>query len=100
METKLDRGEQDKAHLLISNHYMTRAFPSHLYVPSRTMAGALPPDPEMSNQSFFRVNFEGDVLVIPERIYSDLRKLRVRSPLSEEERIILHCLLSRHTNGY
>lgn len=64
------------------------------------MAGALPPDPEMSNQAFFRVNFEGEVLVIPERIYTDLSKLRVRSPLSEEERVILHCLLSRHYNGY
>ncbi len=48
----------------------------------------------------FEVNFSGEKLNIPERIYYEEHTLSQYNSLSEKQQVILNCLFTRHHNGY
>ena len=76
---------------------ITAAFPARLRADAATVAAAMPP----SRAEFhgpFAVTLGGEIMRIPERIYN-AEPTRV-AELPEAQQLILHCIYSRHHDGF
>lgn len=77
------------------------AFPSALSAPARTVIRRLPrPSIAPSSDTIGPTSLDGDDLQIPTRIYNPPLPGLLSIGLSDTERRILHCLYSRHHDGF
>ncbi|NJQ04108.1 hypothetical protein [Streptomyces lonarensis] len=75
------------------------AFPTRLAGDVARVLEAVPPDRYPANQSF-TVDVRGEVLVVPERFNADEPGPAALQALTPSERLVLHCLYTRHGDGY
>ena len=79
---------------------MRRAFPSSLAAELPALEACLSVPEPREGASPWRVQLDGEPLVIPYRIYTDARVLETVGTLSERPQRMAHCLFTRHHDGY
>lgn len=79
---------------------LVSAFPSSLREDVLAVLGILPEDGSVHSSRMDPVRVCGETLHIPSRIYFDEPSLGAIATLSVRQRAILHCLYTRHHNGF
>ncbi|MGR3939681.1 hypothetical protein [Streptomyces sp. BRA346] len=81
-----------------SNATLAGAFPAHLVHDVRAVLAVMP-DLQHPPMSPFSVEVAGEAVSIPSRIYNDELPADAQHGLTATQRLILHCLYSRHGDG-
>jgi len=79
---------------------LIKAFPSELEDDVMKILYTINPKNKLDFSHCFEVNFCGNKLVIPERIYYDGPLLSAPNSLTDMQQVILNCLFTRHHNGF
>lgn len=79
---------------------LAAAFPAALLEDVLAVIRILPEDGSVHSSHIDLVQVRGEPLHIPARIYFDEPRLAAIATLSERQRAILHCLYTRHHNGF
>ncbi|MEU1538425.1 hypothetical protein ABZ461_09920 [Actinacidiphila glaucinigra] len=78
---------------------LVRAFPSRLAGDVRSVL-AVVPIARLSPVEPFQIEVEGETVAIPSRIYNEEPTVGLAQSLTGTQQVILHCLYSRHHNGW
>jgi hypothetical protein len=79
---------------------LTKAFPPEIEDEVIKVLNIIYPKNKLDFSHCFEVNFSGNKLIIPERIYYDEPLLSATNPLTDLQQIILNCLFTRHHDGF
>lgn len=79
---------------------LLKAFPFNLQEDVAVVLDMIHQPGKLDSSECFEVNFLGETLDIPERIYYEESTLPQCISLSEKQQVILNCLFTRHHNGY
>ncbi|MER7959530.1 hypothetical protein [Streptomyces sp. NPDC096030] len=74
------------------------AFPARLADDVRSVL-AFVPDARLGPVEPFQVEVQGEIVAIPSRIYNEEPEVGLERSLTRTQRLILHCLYSRHSDG-
>ncbi|MER7541101.1 hypothetical protein ABTX77_41130 [Streptomyces sp. NPDC097704] len=79
-------------------HVLGAAFPARLAGDVRSVLAVMP-DARLGPVEPFQVEVQGEVVAIPSRIYNEEPEVGLGRSLTGAQRLILHCLYSRHSDG-
>ena len=79
-------------------HVWVAAFPARLADDVRSVL-AFVPDARLGPVEPFQVEVQGEIVAIPSRIYNEEPEVGLERSLTGTQRLILHCLYSRHSDG-
>lgn len=86
---------------MMTTYEETQAFPSHLLLPVQRIVSIISKDQlHEPNTDYFRIFVEGEMLIIPSRVYYTEQQIMECMKLSDIEGTITLCLGTRHHNGY
>ncbi|MFE7131899.1 hypothetical protein ACFVIM_13645 [Streptomyces sp. NPDC057638] len=78
---------------------LVAAFPAHVADDARAVLAVLPPASSPVH-GWFEVTVEQETLTLPTRMYHPEPDQEAVAALTDGQRLILHCLYSRHHDGY
>ncbi|MFI8193791.1 hypothetical protein ACIF8T_34320 [Streptomyces sp. NPDC085946] len=79
-------------------HVLAAAFPACLADDVQRVLAVMP-DASTAPLLPFEVEVQGETVAIPSRIYNDELDAGLEAPLTGTQRLVLHCLYSRHSDG-
>lgn len=79
---------------------LLKAFPPYLENDVKAVLSTITQAGKLNFSHRFKVEFYGDTLWIPERIYYNEPTLAQFMTLTDRQQIILNCLFTRHHNGF
>jgi hypothetical protein len=80
-------------------HALTAAFPMRLASDVRSVLAVMP-EVRLAPMMPFEVRVQGETVAIPSRIYNEEPGAASERPLTATQQVILHCLYSRHSDGW
>lgn len=81
-------------------HELIKAFPPELEDDVIEVLSKIKQTDKLDFSRCFEVDFSGNKLNIPERIYYNDPSLSQLNSLTERQQVILYCLFTRHHNGF
>ncbi|MGW3971012.1 hypothetical protein ACWEFD_17145 [Streptomyces ardesiacus] len=90
---QLPRDPSNVAHALVA------AFPTRLVGDVQSVLAVMP-EARLAPMTPFEVEVQGETVAIPSRIYNEEPGADLGRPLAGTQQVILHCLYSRHHDGW
>ncbi|MDT0478058.1 hypothetical protein RM863_38685 [Streptomyces sp. DSM 41014] len=90
---QLPRDPSNVAHALVA------AFPTRLVGDVQSVLAVMP-EAKLASMTPFEAEVQGETVAIPSRIYNEEPGADLGRPLAETQQVILHCLYSRHHDGW
>lgn len=87
-------------YMIGKKYKLLKAFPTELEEDALSVLRTIKHTIKLNFSVCFEVNFKGDKLKIPERIYYNELSLSQYHSLTDRQQIVLNCLFTRHHDGF